>query len=72
MVGVVMGKPEGKTSYMRFLEAARGKPIDEILIEAYDRLESEEAVAQEFCVTRFTLNSWRKRLGLRFKRLVVR
>jgi hypothetical protein len=61
-----------KTARMRFIEAARGKSIEEILIESYDRLGSEKEVAQELCVTRFTLNSWRRELGLKFKTILVK
>lgn len=55
----------------KLLEAQEGHDIRESLIEDYNALGSQEALAQKHGVNQSTVSHWFMRLGLRVKNVLV-
>ena len=59
------GKRKRKTFMMSLVEYQHGgQPIEDILIEAFRRYDTEREAAQTLGITQQTFNQWKYRLGL--------
>jgi len=61
-----------KTAMMLRKEKELGKPLEDAIIEAYGRLGTREAVAEELGIKSSTLYIWMLRLGIARKVTLVR
>lgn len=58
-------------SKYHLIEKERKKEMREILLEAFDRLESATSVADELGVTQGTISLWISRCGLKIRQVLV-
>ena len=58
-------------SKMKQIEARKGIPIKEVLVESFSRNSTQSAVARELGVSQSTINLWLIRLRLRIKTILV-
>ena len=65
-----MAKPNEPTVKMRYIELLHGgRPIREIVVDAYNRTGGIRGAARELGVTPSTLHSWLKKLDIRTRRI---
>lgn len=60
------------TLKMKLIEQERGKKIDEILIDLFQRHGNVYLVANELGVSQSTISTWLMRLGMEIRSIVVR
>jgi hypothetical protein len=56
---------------MNELQAQKGKPLRELIIEYWDKHGTQQGIADELGVSQGTISLWMFRLGLTFKTIIV-
>lgn len=59
------------TNRMKLLEQEKGKPIQEIIQQAFDQSDTQSEAAKLLGVSQSTLSLWLMRLGYRQKTTIV-
>lgn len=60
-----------RVSKMQQIETQKGKPIEDIITELYEKHGSQTAVAAELGIAQGTLSVWLVKLGLKEKLVVI-
>ncbi len=65
----VIKKRPLKTKRMLMMESQHGKKLERLLPDTYNRLGDWKLVARELGVSRFTLWTWRRFMGIESRRM---
>lgn len=60
-----------KTDKMLLIEMIHGAPIEQLLVEGYNEAGTWQGVAKRLGISRQLVDHWKKRLGIRIKRVAV-